>query len=65
MTYICRKTRRLAFGSGREDFWIMKTDMQGIPEFLSWALLLLLLVAIVAVEIVYTHSLRKQTRRRL
>ena len=31
--------------AGKTDFWLVKTDAQGIPEFPSWAILPLLLVA--------------------
>jgi len=34
-----------SLGDGSDDFWLVKTDAQGIPEFPSWIILPLLLTA--------------------
>ena len=47
------------------DAWLIKTDSEGIiPEFPSWTQLLIMLVAVMAVAVVYRHNLNKQGQGR-
>jgi hypothetical protein len=49
------------FGILSRDFyvWIIKTDIDGIPEFPSWSPVLVGMVALVAMMTVYRKKLKK------
>jgi len=45
---------------GTTVFWVIKTDAQGIiPEFPSWTPVLVMVVALVAMIVVYRYNLKK------
>jgi len=47
-------------GAANSDAWLIKTDEQGvIPEFPSWATLLIMLAAVMAVAIIYRCNLHE------
>jgi hypothetical protein len=47
------------FESGDWDFWLVKTDEMGIPEFPSWTPILAMLVVVIVVAVVYRRRLVK------
>ena len=50
-----------SLGAGGSDFWLVRTDAQGIPEFPSWIILPLFLTATLAI-IICKQKLTKNTK---
>lgn len=47
------------FVTGDTDAWLVRTSEQGVPEFPSWTPVLIMLVAVVAVAVIYRRKLHK------
>jgi hypothetical protein len=48
-----------SFGAGGDDVWFIRTNEQGVPEFASWTPLMVMIVALVAVTVIYRRRLFK------
>jgi hypothetical protein len=48
-----------SLSDGSDDFWLVKTDSQGIPEFPSWTPIIVTLTSILVVAVIYRHHLNK------
>jgi len=45
--------------TGDTDAWLVRTSAQGVPEFPSWTPVLIMLLAVVAVAVIYRRKLHK------
>ena len=50
-----------SLSDGSDDFWLVKTDSQGIPEFPSWTPMLFMLIVLAVALAIYKRRLRPQT----